>query len=59
MNKRQLKKELRKAEKEFKETVGASFVFLRANTDYDDSLIIMGLIDTLMKTVKEIQEAEN
>ena len=58
MNQKQYEKEIDKAEEQFREIVGACYVFLRQNSDISENLIVGRLQFGVAKVIEEIQEME-
>lgn len=59
MNQKQYEKEIDKAESQFKEIVGACYVFLRNNNpDLSENLIVEKLQYGVAKVIEEIREME-
>lgn len=58
MNQKQYEKEIDKAEEEFREIIGACYVFLRNNSDISDEMIVGRLQYGVAKVIEEIKEKE-
>ena len=58
MNQKQYEKEIDKAENQFREVVGACYVFLRNNSNIDEQFIVGRLQYGVAKVIEEIKENE-
>ncbi|HSA77208.1 MAG TPA: hypothetical protein VLE02_06670 [Nitrosarchaeum sp.] len=58
MNQKQINKEFDKAENEFREVIGACYVFLRHNSDKSESEIIEALQYGVAKVIEYIKKEE-
>lgn len=58
MNQKQYEKEIDKAEDQFREIVGACYVFLRNNSNISEEMIVGTLQYGVAKVIEEIKEME-
>jgi len=59
MNQKQYEKEIDKAEDQFREIIGACYIFLRNNSNVPEDMIVGRLQYGVAKVIEEIKEMES